>query len=388
MNQNAVLIENGDLVLPDRVLSRGSLLIKDGKIDSLGSGEDLQSGLTPDTVRIDADGCWVCPAFVEMHIHGCGGYSFHDPEEGYLQEIARFLAARGVGLFLPTMAPDENYVQAVVDELERLQQPERVPGLYLEGPFISKEKKGGIPGSLIQPWSAEYLDRLWEIARGRLRIMSLAPEVDGAEDLIRALQSRNVIPALGHSSAMLGDLEKLTGTFLITHLFNGMSGVSHKEPGLAHWALLNDQVYTELNGDGTHVHQAAVDLTLKTRPHEKVILISDAVAAAGIEHGGSYNHGNKATVTKGSGVYYKDDGTLVGSRMLIKDVVGNVLKHHALPVHRAVAMATLNPAKLLGYKNKGELAVGMDADVSLFDKAFSVCRLQLFRGKIMHSDYA
>ena len=387
MSKRGILIENGDLVLPDRVLNRGAVYIEDGKIVSVGSGKDQKSRLPPDAVGVDAADHWVCPALIEMHIHGCGGYSFHDPREGHLAEIARFLSARGVGLFLPTMVPDETYMQAVVKEMETLRAPERMAGLYLEGPFISKEKKGGILESYIRPFSPEFLNHLLDIAQGHLRIMTLAPELSGSADLIKTLRSRDIIPAFGHSSAVLSDLEIPAENLLVTHLYNAMLGVSHKNPGLAHWALLNDEVYTELNGDGTHVHPAAIDLTLRLRPAEKIILISDAVVAAGLEGEGPYYHGNKATVLKGGGVYYEDDGTLVGSRLLVKDVIWRMVKHHAIPVYQAVAMATRNPANLLGLENKGALEVGKDADVSLFNKNFSKCRLQLFQGQVMHSDF-
>ena len=411
MIHKSILLENGDLVFPDRIVKQGLLLIQRDKIAAVGPKESLGDKLPADTIRVDARGGWVCPALVEMHIHGSGGYSFHDPQTDYLQRIAQFLSTMGVGVFLPTMAPDESFIRSAVGEMQRFEPAGRssglagrssglagrIPGLYVEGPFISPEKKGGILDKHIREISIDYLDRLCHIAQNHLRIMTFAPELSGAAELIRAMRSRGIIPAFGHSSAEIHDLvalqeslkpeSDLTGNLLITHLYNAMSGVSHKNPGLAHWALLNDQVYTELNGDGTHVHPAAIDLAFRLRPSEKVILISDAVVAAGLDEDRAYYHGEKAAVLKGNGVYYEHDGTLIGSRMLVKDVIARITREHAFPVHSAVAMASMNPLRLLGIENKGLLAVGMDADVSVFDKDFRVCRLQLFQGEVMHSRY-
>ena len=397
MTHKSILLEDGDLVFPDRIVKQGVLLIQGDKIASAGPRESLGDRLPADTKRVDARGCWVCPALVEMHIHGSGGYSFHDPKTGYLERIAQFLSTMGVGVFLPTMAPDESYIRAAVGEMQRLESAGRMPGLYVEGPFISPEKKGGILDKYIREISIDYLDHLCHIAQNHLKIMTFAPELSGAAELIRALRSRGIIPAFGHSSAEIHDLQALqesikpagdmTGNLLITHLYNAMIGVSHKNPGLAHWALLSREVYTELNGDGTHVHPAAIDLALRLRPSEKVILISDAVVAAGLEEDRTYYHGEKAAVLRGNGVYYEDDGTLIGSRMLVKDVIARITGEHAVAVHTAVAMASMNPLRLLGIENKGLLAAGMDADVSVFDKDFKTCLLQLFQGKVMHSRY-
>jgi len=389
MIHKSILLEDGNLVFPDRIVKQGVLLIQGNRIASVGPRESLGDKLPPDTIRIDARGCWVCPALVEMHIHGCGGYSFHDPKTDYLKQIARFLSTMGVGIFLPTMVPDESYIRTLVGEMQRLELAGRIPGLYVEGPFISTGKKGGIPDKYIREISIDYLDHLRHIAQNHLKIMTFAPELSGAAELIRAMKPRGIIPAYGHSSAEIKDLPagEPAEDLVITHLYNAMPGVSHKNPGLAHWALLNRDVYTELNGDGTHVHPAAIDLALRLRPSEKVILISDAVVAAGLDQDRTYRHGDKTAVLKGNGVYYEHDGTLIGSRMLVKDVIARITRVHALSVFSAVAMASMNPLRLLGIENKGSLAAGMDADVSVFDEDFGACRLQLFQGEVMHSRY-
>ncbi len=206
MIHKSILLEDGNLVFPDRVVKRGLLLIQGDKIAYVGPRESLEGVLPADTVHIDARGCWICPALVEMHIHGCGGYSFHDPKTDYLEQIARFLSTMGVGIFLPTMVPDESYIRALVGEMQRLELAGRIPGLYVEGPFISYGKKGGIHDKHIMEISIDYLNHLCHIARNHLKIMTFAPELSGAAELIRAMRLRGIIPAYGHSSAEIQDL--------------------------------------------------------------------------------------------------------------------------------------------------------------------------------------
>ena len=161
-----------------------------------------------------------------------------------------------------------------------------------------------------------------------------------------------------------------------------MSGVSHKDPGLAQWALLDRQAYTEVNCDGTHVHDAAVRLALRARPWEKLIVISDAVAPAGQGAGGEKpTLYGKPLVAKGSGLFYEETGVLVGSRFLVPDCLARLVHTLGVPVVSAVGMATLNPARLLGYSRKGALLPGYDADIAVFNRDFSQCSFLGWEGR-------
>ena len=166
-----------------------------------------------------------------------------------------------------------------------------------------------------------------------------------------------------------------------------MSGLSHKQPGLAHWALLDREVYTELNGDGTHVHPAAMELALRMRPPGKMVLISDAVVSAGrdTDDNGDFRYSGRKTLTRGGGVYYADSGILVGSRKLIKDVVAGTAKTLGIPLHSCVGMASANPLRMLGIEGTGALRAGLDADIAVFDRAWHTCYLLLFKGRPLHS---
>jgi N-acetylglucosamine-6-phosphate deacetylase len=388
------LIEKCEIVLPDRVIRSGALLVADGRISYAGPAARLPSPLPPGCARIDAGGSLACPALWEQHIHGCGGISTEKMTSTSLSEMAAFLARRGVGAFLPTTVPHEESLAglgaAIAGTAADPAVNGRIPGIYVEGPFVAKSHRGAIPERLLRSPSTEYLDRMVALSGATIRMLTYAPELPQASRLQQRLREHGIIPALGHSGAAFAEVAgcDAISPLCITHLFNGMSGVSHKEPGLAHWALLDRQAYTEINCDGTHVHDAAVRLVLRARPWEKLIVISDAVAPAGlpVSHGGP-GAGPKPTlygkslVVKGSGLFYEDTGVLVGSRFLVTDCLARLVQDFGVPLASAVGMATLNPARLMGYTTKGALLPGYDADVALFSRDFSRCSFLSWEGR-------
>ena len=310
-----------------------------------------------------------------------------------LLRMGRFLSGKGIGAFMPTAVPDERHLEHLGEALEATAaHPEirgRIPGVHVEGPFVAHARRGAIPEELLRPASIEYLDRLLSLTRGKLRVMTYAPELPGAAELAARLQALGILPSLGHSAAPFETLRPCAdiSPLGVTHLFNGMSGVSHREPGLANWALLNREVFTELNCDGTHVHDAAVHLALRVRPWEKIIVISDAVAPAGMPAGGPIaSLYGRPLAARGSGLFYADTGVLVGSRFLVPDCIHRLISEFKVPVAGAVAMATLNPARLLGYATKGALLPGYDADVALFSRDFQRCAFLSWEGRILFED--
>jgi N-acetylglucosamine-6-phosphate deacetylase len=331
-----------------------------------------------------------CPALWETHIHGCGGVSTESMTAQSLAVMAQFLAQKGVGAFLPTIVSDEGHIGALgsamtaasgagADQVLR----SRIPGIHVEGPFVSSARRGAIPENLIRPPSVEYLERMKTLSYGTLRVLTIAPELEGSRAVIDRLPLSGILPSFGHSDASYDSLRSFEGIspLSVTHLFNGMSGVSHKDPGLAQWALLNKTVFTELNCDGTHLHDAAVRLVLQSRPWERIVAISDAVAPAGLPPdepvGTLYG---RALEARGAGLYYADNGVLVGSRLLIPGGLARLVREFRVPVANAVAMATLNPARLLGFSRKGALLAGYDADVALFSHDFGRCSFLSWEG--------
>ncbi|MCX7029052.1 MAG: amidohydrolase family protein [Spirochaetes bacterium] len=390
VERSSFLIEGGDVVLPDRVIRPGMVFVHEGSIRYAGSSDRPGSaGPAGSLPVIDATGLFVCPALWEPHIHGCAGATTENATPDSLRHMAGYLASQGVGAFVPTTVGDESYVGALGAALEAVaaerELASRIPGIHVEGPYVNPVRRGGIPEAAIKPFSTAHLDRLAGLAKGRLRVMTFAPEVEGGRAIAAALAKKGIIPSLGHSDAAFEDLAALEGLPIlsVTHLFNAMSGVSHRKPGLALWALLNREAFTEIIGDLVHVHPAAIQLALRARPNERIVLVSDAIAAAGWEGGELTLYGRKL-VAKGNGLYYADSGVLVGSRALVRDAVAGLVTRFGVSVSTAVAMASLNPARMFGAERKGALLPGYDADVALFAKDFSSCRLTLWQGRPIH----
>ena len=394
----AFLLEHCDVVLPDRLVRSGAVLAAGGKILYAGAAANLPEQVPAGCRRISGQGALACPALWEMHIHGCGGVSTENMSPRSLADMAQFLAARGVGVFLPTTVADENHLAGLGDALSSSPDEirSRAPGIHVEGPFVAQTHRGAISEALIRPISIEYLDRMIALTREKISIQTFAPELPGAALLLERLQALGILPSLGHSAApfeALGPFDSVS-PLSVTHLFNGMSGISHKAPGLAQWALLNKEVFTELNFDGTHVHDAGLRLALRVRPWEKLIAISDAVAPAGLPRQDNGGHGGtpgparslygRPLVERGNGFYYEDTGVLVGSRCLVPDCVARLVLELNVPVASAVAMASLNPARLLGFTQKGALLPGYDADVALFSRDFKRCSFLSWEGRTVH----
>ncbi len=378
------LITGGDVVLPDRVIRSGLVFVHDGAIRYAGPGDKPTPGKAG-MPAVDATGLLVCPALWEPHIHGCAGTSTEKATPDSLQAMASFLAAQGVGAFMPTTVSDEAHVASLGTAMAELARSGRLdgrmPGMYVEGPFVEPSRKGGIPDDCVHPFSSDLLARIGDLSRGYLRVMTIAPELPGAEELMKALQARKVLPAFGHSAARYDQLAAFdsAGPVSVTHLYNAMSGVSHQQPGLAQWALLNKEAFTELIVDLVHVHPAAVALALRARPWERIVLISDAIAAAGVPDG-AYTLYGKKLITRGNGLYYADSGVLVGSRALVRHGVVALVEQFGVSLPGAFAMASLNPARMLGIEHKGALLSGYDADIALFSKDLSRCELTLWKG--------
>lgn len=366
------VLHNARLVLP-REVRRGSLVIRGGRIAAiLAEGEALPQ----DLASRDAEGRLVTPGLIELHIHGAGGVGFDalgsTPEEGAASLAAArdFLRGRGVTTFLPTLVCREGPIAALAAAIESGGfAEEELPGIYVEGPFIAASRKGGIPLDTIRGPNPALLARLLGLARGRLRLMTLAPELEGASGLYGAMKAAAVLPCLGHSDASIDAIELPEGPFAITHLFNAMSPFSHKagEAGLAMLPFARGGFFVELNADGVHVNESALRASARAIGRDDLILISDATVAAGMAWGDYEYYG--ARIRSGAdGVRYADSNLLMGSNRLGPDLVRNWMRVTGASLSDAVAAMSLNPARLLGLEgSRGSIAPGREAVLALWN---------------------
>ena len=365
-----VVLTGGRVVLPRAVLERGAVVVRNGRIEAV-----LEPGerLPPDIPRRDLGRAWVTPGLVELHIHGCRGIAFGalggdagagDPTAGAeaLLRASAFLRSLGVTTFVPTVVSRAAAVSSLADALEELSPShEDVPGIYVEGPFVNPARRGGIPLDALSEPDTRLLGRLINLARGRMAMMTLAPELSGYRETLARLEAVGVLPCLGHSDCDIGRITLPSGRFSITHLFNAMSPISHRQPGLAMLPFLDRRAFVELNPDGAHVNEAALMLCASGLEPDKLMLISDAAPPAGLPPG-RYGDGDEALVSGDDGVRQERTGTLVGGRLLAPDLLRNWLRVTGASVPNAVRMLTLTPAQALGIEDRrGAIAPGRDA---------------------------
>jgi N-acetylglucosamine-6-phosphate deacetylase len=401
------ILVGGRLALPDRIATELSLVVRDGIITELvrsSTESSNTSGCLPaDLPRIDVAGALVTPGFFEFHIHGAGGVGCDHlgPDSvagaGQLHRLRTFLRARGVTGFLPTLVADLKALEALALAIETADLPEdELPGIYLEGPFIAASKCGGIPQSTIKAPDRGYLSEILAAARGRLRVMTVAPELPGIDAVIEALREAGVLVSLGHSDCRIEEVQLPGQPFGITHLFNAMSGFSHKDAGLASLPFYDHRPFVELNADGVHVGRSALAASCNALHPDRLILISDAVVAAGLPPGDYLYHGHKV-VSAGQGVRYAETGVLMGSDSILPEVLDNWTGNCGADLAAGIKAATLTPrlalaeAKQCGLDQgnrltgsdavpaRGAIAPGYKADLAIWEQPFRVLR-QLLTG--------
>ncbi len=356
----------GRLVLDDVVLP-GTLVVAEGRIASV----------EPDPAA--AGGPLVCPGFVDVHVHGFGG---HDAMGGQaaLDGMARALVRRGVTSFLPSAvtAPLETlgeFADAVRAWLPHAPADGSGPlGFNLEGPFLNPIRRGAQNANfMVVPARvpAAMLESLLEA----FRLTTIAPELEGALELIHWLADRRVVVSLGHSDATFDQARAgyAAGATSTTHLFNAMSGVDHHAPGLAVAALVSDSAWVELIADGHHVDASLWPLILHAKPADRLLLVSDAVALAGLGDGRMTLGGLDVDVRDGQ-ARLASDGRLAGSVIALDDAVRNLVRS-GVDLPRAVATASRNPLWLLGIHDRGRLEPGQLADLVLLDDALGIVRV-------------
>ena len=376
------ILSGGTFVLPDRLLERGILVIREGRICHIGN-ETLAEYLSShpgdrDMAVVDCGGSYVAPRLVEMHIHGAFGIGFESVGGAEdILEVAKKLEKRGVGCFVPTILWDEGAVGRLVDAIEASRlPPDIIPGIYIEGPFIDPKHRGGINLPQIEAPDGDLCRKIIETARGRLRIMALAPELPGVESLYPILRENGVLVSLGHSGASAG-VALPPPPFSVTHLFNAMSGLDHRGGGgLVNIALAGVPEWTELNADGIHVNGSSMKAASRCIPTEHLILTSDAVVSAGLDYG-IYRYFGKSVASNMNGVRYSETGTLIGSNKLGMQIVKSFMEATGVPLAAALASMSRTPGAALGFTAGGQggsIEAGAKAELFIWDKTLTTCR--------------
>lgn len=374
------LIKNARVITPFEIKSDASVLIEGGLIsDLLPLGAVKESGF--DQI-IDAEGKYLAPGFIDLHNHGNFGHDAMEGTEQAIRSMADFQIKNGVTSFLLTTmtSRSQDIKKALQAAGEYLRGGASFPkvkaqvlGVYLEGPYFSREKKGAQPEEHLRTPDLEQLQEFIEISKDTIKVVSLAPELKGAIEMIKYLKARGITAAGGHSMATF-DQAKLgidAGITLATHLFNGMRDFSHREPGIVGAALSDERVYGEIICDLIHLHPAAVQLAWQVKGKERIVLITDAIMAAGLADG-DYRLGGQAVHVE-KGIARLKAGALAGSTLSLNEAVFNMVEKVNVPLQEAVRMASLNPAEVIGESHrKGSIEPGKDADLIIFDERLRI----------------
>ena len=360
-------------------------VVFDEKIEEISACDCVKA----DEIALPEDAI-VLPGFVDQHIHGAGGSDGMDGTVEDIAIIAKTIAAEGTTSFLVTTMTQspENITKAMTAVKEyrtaNSQDGARVVGVHLEGPFIAAAHKGAQPLEYVKEPDIAAFDGYNQASGNAIRIVTLAPEVAGAEDFIRHLTEIGVVTSIGHTGAKYADIEKAiaVGASNVTHTYNAQSALHHREIGTVGSAMLFDALNCEIIADTIHVSVPAMRLMVKNKPVDKLTLITDAMRAKGIPDGVSELGGQVVYVKNGEARL--EDGTLAGSVLRMNRAVQNMVEKVGVPFTQAVDYATINPAKTLKIDNEvGSIKVGKRADFTVLNKNYDVV-LTVRDGKVIY----
>jgi N-acetylglucosamine-6-phosphate deacetylase len=322
----------------------------------------------------------IAPAFFDVHVHGAAGADVMDGTRESIRRVGEYLATRGVGHFLATTvtAPVDATLRALesiadaIDASARESAGARPVGIHLEGPFISHAKRGVHPPAAIQRPSVELFDRFQTAARGHIKLMTVAPEAEGAARLIKHATRNGVRVSLGHSNAT--GLEARSGiragAVSATHTFNAMRALDHREPGIAGVVLDERKLYAELICDGIHVSEEFVRLWFRAKGRARAILVTDGISATGMPDGDYLLGGLEVTVADGRCLLKSDLAagreTLAGSVLTMDRAVANLEAFLGAGLDAAVRAASTNPARMLGMETLGDIAAEQRANFNVY----------------------
>lgn len=386
--EQPIVFTNATAITPFRIAARACLIVEGGKITQFGSFDRVY--LPPNARIIDLKDSFIMPGFIDLHVHGGSGYDFSRDSQDDLGNTLSHFIEHGTTHLLATIYVEERtrFLQAITNIATLCRQHSHygiIHGIHLEGPFINKEMRGALNENHIWDATIDNLLTLLQTGDGYIRLMTLAPEVPGAQDVMQVASQEGVVLAVAHSKASLENIEIAIdqGLSQVTHIFNAMAPLHHRNPGVLAASFLRRELKVHLIADGVHVHPEIVNLLYRLKGAQGIILISDAISASGCKDGDYVVSGQIAKVRNGEA--YLDGGTIAGSTVTLDQALKFVVERSEIPLQEAVRMVTLNPARVLRLDHKkGSIAVGKDADLVVIDKNFTV-QMTIIDGDIVYT---
>lgn len=383
-----LLLKNVKVYAENQIFPNGYVLIEEGKITE--AGESFEPTKAEDITEMTFDSSYqLIPGMIDLHIHGAGGADTMDATNEALETMTRVLPREGTTSFLATtMTVGQKAIEAAIDNIAEYMKNSQgagkaeILGIHLEGPFLSPKRAGAQhPDHIIDP-NVELFKKWQEFSNQHIRLVTLAPEQNGGLELASYLKETGVVASIGHSDATHAEVNEgvKAGITHATHLYNGMSPLHHREPGVVGSVLLEDRITAEMIVDGIHIAPAMVNLAFRNKGRERVVLVTDAMRAKCLNNG-FYDLGGQEVEVK-NGKATLQNGTLAGSILLMKDAVQNMISFTGCKMEDIVQMTSVNPAKELNvFDRKGSIKPGKDADLVILDEQNEVV-LTICRGKI------
>lgn len=376
-----------DIVTPFRIVKNGLVVTVNNQIYHVGAKSDFDSSRKRKVY--DVSGKYIMPGFIDLLVHGgAGGYGFSDESDESIEKISNYFLEKGSTSILASLHAKPK--EALLNDFRRVSKyikshpDSNIIGIHMEGPYLNEKLKGAMNAEYLWKPSVESFREMWEASDGTMKMMTIAPELDGALDVIKEASFYGVVCSIGHSTASYEVVDSAidNGVAHITHMFNAMKPINHRDPGVATAAFLRDELKVQLIADTYHVHPATMELLIKSKTPKGVILITDSIRVGGM-HEGEETHFSDQKVTVQGNKAVMNDGTIAGSTLTLNRAIKNIVETTETKLSDAVRMATVNPSKVVGCP-AGVLSSGKPANFVVLDREFNV-EMTIMNGKVRYT---
>jgi N-acetylglucosamine-6-phosphate deacetylase len=384
-----IYLKNGAVLTGIANLENNTVVIEDEKIsDVISEKRFKEREIGPDDQVIDVQDAYISPGFIDTHIHGLHGHDTTDATPEAIHAMSEALIEYGVTSFCPTIYPQAEddmlkSIRNIVDVMGNEKGAE-ILGMHLEGPFISRDKLGVMKKEHLREVDLDLMRKLYDAAEGNITIMTVAPEIKNMRDLALFGTKNNIVMAAGHSNAHYEHMVEgmQAGILHSTHFFNAMRRLHHRDPGVVGGIMIHPNISCEIIADGYHVHPAIINLLLRVKPINKLVLVTDALKPTG-QKSGKLIANNEEVYLKDGLFRRKSDDTIAGSGLTMIRGVDYLHNEIDLPVLDAIKMASCNPATVISHQySKGYIIPGKGADITVFDEDFNI-KMVMKAGKIL-----